>query len=79
MFLVFLKFRIFKMYQVSRLRVTITETWYFVYLHAYEVSHRCDMALTAIMNKIDWHSSVNLNTLQMSNNLQTPGQPTGYR
>ena len=30
------------MYKVSRLRDTITETWYFVYLHAYEVSHRRD-------------------------------------
>ena len=37
------------MYKVSRLRDTITETWYFVYLHAYEVSHRRDLALTDIV------------------------------
>ena len=34
------------MYKVSHLRDTITETWYFVYLLAYEVSHRRDLALT---------------------------------
>ena len=39
-FLIF--FRIFKIDKVSRLHDTITETWYFVYLHAYEVSHRRD-------------------------------------
>ena len=33
------------MYKVSRLYYTITETWYFVYLHAYKVSHRRDLAL----------------------------------
>ena len=37
------------MYKVSRLRDTITETWYFVYLQAYEVSHRRDLALTVIL------------------------------
>ena len=41
-FFVVLKFRIFKMYKVSRLCDTITETWYFVYLNAYKVSHRHD-------------------------------------
>ena len=34
------------MYKVSRTRDTITETWYFANLHAYEVSHRHDLALT---------------------------------
>ena len=37
------------MYKVSPLRDTITETWYFVYLHAYKVSHRRDLALTELV------------------------------
>ena len=34
------------MYKASRLHDTITEMWYFVYLHAYKVSHRRELALT---------------------------------
>ena len=41
-FPILFKIGISKMYKVSRLRDTITEKCYFVYLHAYKVSYLCD-------------------------------------
>ena len=43
-------------YNVSRLRDTITETWYFVELYVYKVSHSRDLPLPGIVIKVEFQS-----------------------